>query len=94
MVFMLPMEFKAPVHADDEVAVAELALDPVQAAFEKPDEKERRHLRPLYVKGHIDGRPMTKMLVDGGAAVDVMPYIVFRKLRFGEGDMMGTDMVL
>jgi hypothetical protein len=24
----------------------------------------------LYVRGHIDGRPITRMLVDGGAAIN------------------------
>jgi hypothetical protein len=77
MVFILPMEFMAI--ADDEgvgeQAMAQLALDLMQATFDKPKEKERRHLRPLYIKGHVDGRPMTKMLVDGGAAINVMPYV-------------------
>jgi predicted aspartyl protease len=86
MVFVLPMEFKAP--ADDEdsegPAMVQLALDPVQATFDKLEEKERRHLRPLYIKGHVDGRPMTKMMVDGGAAVNVMPYATYRKLGMGE----------
>jgi hypothetical protein len=96
MVFILPMEFKAP--ADDEEveqpATAQLTLDPVQATFDKPKEKERQHLRPLYIKGHVDCRPMTKIMVDGGSAVNVMPYATYRKLRKGEEDLIKTDMVL
>lgn len=79
MVFVLLMEFKASVDDDDDgPAIAQLALDPVQASFDKPKEEGQRHLRPLYVKEHVDGRPMTKMLVDGGAVVNIMPYIVGR----------------
>jgi hypothetical protein len=37
-------------------------------------------LKALYLKGFIDGKPMTKMLVDGGAAINQMPYTTFRKL--------------
>lgn len=88
------MEFKVSVQDDDEPVIAQLALDLVQASFNKPKGKEQRHLRLLYVKGHIDGRPMTKMLVDGGAAVNIMPYIFFQKLGFGKEDMIKTDMVL
>jgi hypothetical protein len=48
----------------------------------------------LYIKGPVDGWPMTKMLVDGGTAVDVMPYTMYRKLRKGEEDLIKTDMML
>jgi hypothetical protein len=32
------------------------------------------------VRGRIDGIPITKMLVDGGAVVNLMPYSLYRKL--------------
>jgi hypothetical protein len=35
---------------------------------------KNRHMRPLYLRGYINGKPLTKMFVDGGAAVNVMPY--------------------
>jgi hypothetical protein len=66
----------------------------MQAAFGKPEDKERRHLRPLYIKGYVDSWPMTKMLVDGGAAINVMPYAAYRKLEKGEEDFIKTDMML
>jgi hypothetical protein len=91
MVFILPMEFMAL--ADDE-EMAQLTLDLMQATFDKPEEKEHRHLRPLYIKGHVDGRLMTKMLVDGWAAVNVMPYTTYQKLGKGEEDLIKTNMVL
>jgi hypothetical protein len=40
-------------------------------------------LKALYLKEFIDGKPMIKMLVDGGAAVNIMPYTTFRKLGKG-----------
>jgi hypothetical protein len=42
----------------------------------------------------VDGGPMTKMLVDGGATVDVMPYTTYQKLGKGEEDLIMTDMML
>jgi hypothetical protein len=52
------------------------------------------HLKDLYLKGFIDGNPMTKMLVDGGAAVNLMPYTTFRKLRNGVDDLLKADVRL
>ena len=46
------------------------------------------------MKGFVDGKPMTKMLVDGGAAVNLMPYTTFRKLGKGPEDLLKTDMML
>jgi glycine cleavage system aminomethyltransferase T len=48
----------------------------------------------LYLKGFVDGKPMTKMLVDGGDAVNLMPYTTYRKLGKTQGDLIKTDMML
>ena len=37
---------------------------------------------------------MNKMLVDGGASINLMPYTTFRKLSKGLGDLIETDMTL
>jgi hypothetical protein len=37
---------------------------------------------------------MTKMLVDGGAAINLMPYTTYRKLSKGSEDLSKTDMTL
>jgi hypothetical protein len=98
MVFILPMEFMAPASdgevSDMEGGMAQLALDPMPATFEKPEEKKHRHLKALFLKGQVDGRHVTKLLVDGGAAVNIMPYVMFRKLGKGEEDLIKTDMML
>ncbi|KAG0548792.1 hypothetical protein BDA96_01G197800 [Sorghum bicolor] len=98
MVFMLPMEFLAPFSDDNEVdcpdEIAQLALDPMTAIFEKLDDNERQHLNALFVKGKVDGQPMTKILVDGGAAINIMPYAVYQKLGKGDQDLTKTDMML
>jgi len=59
LVFMLPMEFLAPSSDDEELEfsdqIAQLALDPMTAIFEKPADNERQHLKALFVKGRVDG---------------------------------------
>ena len=100
MACLLPSEFRAP--ADQEVysnfdeseyeeIVAKLTVIQ-QAIFDKP--VKHRHLKALYVKGFVDGKPINKILVDGGAFVNIMPYTTFRKLGKGPGDLIETDMIL
>ena len=74
--------------------MAQLSLDPMQAMFDKPDDKGRKHLRPWFLNCYINGKPMTKMLVDGGATVNIMPYATYRNLGLGENDLIQTDMML
>jgi hypothetical protein len=98
MVFMLPMEFLALSDDEEEVVlsdqVAQLALDPMMAVFEKPTDDERQHLKALFVKGRVDGQPVSKILIDGGAAINIMSYVMYRKLGKGDQDLTKTDMML
>ena len=89
MAFLLPSEFKAPTDQEvysnfDESGYEEMVAKLIvmqQAIFDKP--VKHRHLKALYVKGFVDGKPMSKMLVDGGASIDLMPYTTFCKLGKG-----------
>ena len=104
MAFFLPSEFIAPesqdvqeeVYSDfDESECQDLMAQLVltqQAVFDKPI--KNRHLRPLYLKGYVNGKPLTKMFVDGGAAINIMPYTTFRKLGMTNEELLKTDMVL
>ena len=46
------------------------------------------------MKSFVDGKPMNKMLVDGGASINLMPYTTFCKLGKGPRDLIMTDMML
>jgi hypothetical protein len=105
MVYFLPNEIMAPanqvvqeevspdVNEDEQLRglMAQLVLAK-QATFDKP--ARNRHMRPLYLKGYVNGKPLTKMFVDGGAAVNIMPYTTFRKLGMGPGDLTPTSIIL
>jgi hypothetical protein len=104
MVCFLPNEFMAPANqiVQEEVSpdmdeaeefglMAQLVLAK-QATFDKP--AKNRHMRPLYLRGYVNGKPLTKMFVDGGATVNVMPYTTFRKLGMSPGDLTPTSIVL
>ena len=100
MFFLLPAKFRAPTSQEYEdtdegeikETVAQMPLQVQQAIFDKL--AKHRHLKALYMKGFVDGKPMNKMLVDGGAAVNLMPYTTFQKLGKGPQDLIKTDMML
>ena len=50
-----------------------------------------QHLKPLYIKAHMDGRLVNKVLVDNGAEVNILPTSMFRKLLKIENDLIATD---
>jgi hypothetical protein len=88
MVFMLLLECRG---AEEEVT--HMCLSPKEAMFEKSEESSQ-HLKPLYIWGHIDGKPISMMLIDGGATVKLMPYVVFKKLGWEDDELMKTDLTL
>jgi hypothetical protein len=46
------------------------------------------------VRGHIDGIPIAKMLVDGGSAVNLMPYSLYINLGKQDDELVKTNMKL
>jgi len=62
-----------------EVEAAHLDFGTCEAIFQKPKESEN-HLKALYMRGHINGKPVSRMLVDGGAIVNLMHYSLYKKL--------------
>jgi hypothetical protein len=88
MVFMLPAEFRG---AKEEVT--QMCLGPKEVMFKKPEESSQ-HLKLLYVWGHIDEKPISKMLVDGGAVVNLMSYSIFKKLERKDDEVVKTNLTL
>jgi hypothetical protein len=48
------------------------------------------HLKPLHVKGFINGRPINNMLVDSGASMNLMPYSLYKKLGGSDEELIKT----
>ena len=78
---------------DDETVVSQFNFGPKEAAFTKPKESVN-HLKPLFVRGHIDGIPIAKMLVDGETVINLMPYSLYRKLGKQDDELVKTNMTL
>jgi hypothetical protein len=77
----------------EEEEVSQLALGSQYAIFKKPTDS-KDHLNPLYICGHLDGTPVARMLVDGGTAVNVMPYGTFKKLGKTDAELVKMNMML
>jgi hypothetical protein len=87
MVFTLPAEFRG---AEDEIA--QMCLDPKEVVFK--NEESSQHLKSLYLQGHIDGKPISRMLVDGGVAMNLMSYSIFKKFGKEVDELMKTNLTL
>ena len=84
-------DYKINRSDDEEVAQFDFGLK--DAIFTKPEESVN-HVKPLYMCGHLDGRLISRMLVDGGAVVNVMSYSLFRKLGNVDEELVKTNMTL
>ena len=73
-----------------------ITIDPSEGSrahkvvLEKPTVEMIGHIRPLYVRAHFNGKPVSKVLVDNGSAVNVMPLRMLRALGKGIGDLIKT----
>jgi hypothetical protein len=88
IVFTLPAEFRGI-----EEEVAQMCLGSKEAVFEKSKESSQ-HLKSLYIRGHIHRKLVYRMLVDGGAVVNLMLYTVFKKLGREDDELVKTNLTL
>ena len=79
--------------SEEEEEAALLDFGPREAIFQKPKESDN-HLKALYMRGHINGRPISRILVDGGAIVNLMPYLLYKKLGGTDEELIKTNMMV
>ena len=60
-------------------AEVELEFPPGKIIFEKPSKRMSQHLKPLFIKVHMDGIPINRVLVDNGAAINILPWGMLKK---------------
>ncbi|XP_058211615.1 uncharacterized protein LOC131323791 [Rhododendron vialii] len=59
-----------------------------------PDDASIRHLRPLYIKLHMNGQPVSKVLVDNGAVVNILPFRMLKVLNKTNDDLIPTEVIV
>lgn len=52
------------------------------------------HLKHLFIRAKVDGVPVNKVFVNGGATVNLMPYTLFNKMGKCDDDLRQHNMVL
>ncbi|GKV01604.1 hypothetical protein SLEP1_g14149 [Rubroshorea leprosula] len=55
---------------------------------------EEEVIEPLYISAHMDGVPVNRVLVDNGAAVNVIPPSMLRNLVKNSKDLVYTDVTI
>jgi hypothetical protein len=78
---------------EDDSAAVVFNFPIEDATFKKPEDPIN-HLKPLHIKGHINGAPVHGMLVDSGAIVNVMPYPLYKKLGGTDDELVKTNMTI
>ena len=89
-VSMITFSSNYKINQSDDEEVAQFDFGLKDAVFTKPEESVN-HVKPLYVRGHLDGRPISRMLVDGGAVINDS---LFRKLGKVDEELVKTNMTL
>jgi hypothetical protein len=79
--------------AEDDLAAVVFNFPIEDATFKKPGDPVN-HLKPLHIKGHINGALVHGMLVDSGAIMNVMPYMLYKKLGGTDDELVKTNMTI
>ena len=64
------------------------------AVFKRPTESMKSHLKPFYIWAKVEDVGINKVLVDGGAAINLMPSILLKKIGKSVSDLRPHNMVL
>ena len=63
---------------------------PQRVILEKLSMEMTRHIKPLYLRAHLNGRPISKVLINNGSAVNIMLLRILRALRRSISDLIET----
>ena len=62
--------------------------------MEKPSIEATKHIKPFYIKEHLNGKPFSRVLIDIGLAVNIMPLRLLQSLDKGEDELITTDITI
>ncbi|CAJ2654731.1 unnamed protein product [Trifolium pratense] len=65
-----------------------------KTVFEKPDLGRQNHLKALFIRAKVNNVGINKVLVDGGAVVNIMPHFMLKKLGLYDTDLHSHNVVL
>ncbi|KAM2537585.1 hypothetical protein TB2_023119 [Malus domestica] len=62
--------------------------------FPRLSSAKLHHLKPLYVTAHIEGYPVSKVFVDCGATVNIMPLNIMKALRRSNDELIPSGITM
>ncbi|RYQ82951.1 hypothetical protein Ahy_B10g101550 [Arachis hypogaea] len=65
----------------DEEAFSFIRIEDEPGYFSRPTEKQMSHLRPLHITTTLSGIKVNKVLIDGGAAISLLPERMLIKVE-------------
>ncbi|CAL8111839.1 unnamed protein product [Prunus armeniaca] len=65
-----------------------------QLCFSKPTKEMANHLRPLFITANFGGIPIPKVMVDGGASINLLPHRLLNKMGRTEKDLIPTRLTV
>ncbi|KAL3516726.1 hypothetical protein ACH5RR_023628 [Cinchona calisaya] len=60
----------------------------------KPNIEMAYHLKLLFMQGHLNGIPLTRMMVDNGAAVNILLARMMKRMGKTTEDLAPMDIVV
>ncbi|CAL8173641.1 unnamed protein product [Prunus armeniaca] len=106
MVFILPEKFRAAEGlAEAEEAPEQQTGTPKtggtankpaaeQLCFSKPTKEMANHLRPLFITANFGGIPISKIMVDEGASINLLPHRLLSKMGRIKNDLIPTRLTV
>ena len=86
---------RGPVEHLSGVVIQAIRLDqPKRVILEKPSLEMTKHIKPLYIKAHLNSKPCSRILVDNGSAINVIPLRLLNALGKSEEDLISTDITI
>ncbi|KAM2271824.1 hypothetical protein ACFXTI_039092 [Malus domestica] len=62
--------------------------------FPRSSSAKLHHLKPLYVTAHIEGYPVSKVFVDCGATINIMPLNIMKALRRSNDELIPSGITM
>ena len=99
---IIPLKF-ADQAGDCQYLEGDVVAEEVEcAAFVRGEHEEIRfkkwtkvrHPRPLYIRAHINGKPVSKVLINREAVLNVMPFSTIKRLGKNHKDLKQTNMTI
>lgn len=69
-------------------------FEPKKVVLKKPFVEMKRNIRPLYVRAHLYGRSMSKVLTNSRSTVNIMPLRLLKALEKNISDLIGIKVAV